>query len=523
MTESIPTHRFFRFSLGLALVLIVAAFWLRVHDLTVNPLWLDEAYSAFGADKGFAFIWNVLPGYETHPPFYTALLRTWTLVAGNSLGSLRWMGVLAGLATLPMIWLCARELARSSGRPTAPLGLAALALATVMPTLIEIARSVRPYSVLALVYTAGIFCVLKLARTHRDGVGLPAAPWLGYLAALVLLVWLHSLGSLYAGSLGLALLVLAGPASLLRDHWRRYLVGHALVLLAVAPAFAILFDQAGTWTKSTWVRFLPEFLPMQLIRIYGLPLRLDLAGMFCVVASIFLAVRGATLLGPEKRRIVAALLILAALPVIASIVLTITVSPVFIERTMMACGVPWLLLIAAGATDGLVPRVTFVALLGLLLLWTVRWTALAPDQDWYGATRWLMPRMAKGDVIYAYPNEGALPFHYALRDLGQTATVREIPSPIPARDKGGWYPTGSRGVQSLHPWRIEQIAADPISRRTKTIWLLRLNQNYYDPGDNFLNVMMRGRKVVGHYRLRGIDIVGLSASAQSTPPEKAKP
>ena len=161
-----------------------------------------------------------------------------------------------------------------------------------------------------------------------------------------------------------------------------------------------------------------------------------------------------------------------------------------------------------------------------MLLTTIQMVALQrqpPTENWYGAVAWLKTRVAPGDVIYAYPNEGALPLSYALRDKGITLPIRPIPGPVPANDPTGWHPTGSRGVVSLPQYRLEAIAADAQSRKTKTIWLLRLGASTYDKGDGFLKALLRTRRPIGRWQQDPINIIGLRQSPQVTPRKQTQP
>jgi uncharacterized membrane protein len=192
---------FRRLPLMLCLTIIAAAaLWFRVTTLSANPFWLDEAYSAYAADKGFAFIFTVLPHYETHPPFYSAVLSAWTDITGNSLIGFRSLGLVAGLALFPLVWRTAKEGARAVGGEPRAGGLAAAALLAVAPAIVYITQLVRPYALMALVYLCGIWAVLRLARLYRETQRLDARTWLAYLASLALIIWLHNLGALYAAS-----------------------------------------------------------------------------------------------------------------------------------------------------------------------------------------------------------------------------------------------------------------------------------------------------------------------------------
>ena len=495
------THR--RMGVIIAALALVAVL-IRFNRLDVWPLSLDESYSAFGAGKGFSFIWNVLPGYETHPPFYSALLRCWILVAGTSVFAVRTFGVVIGLATLPVIWFAAREVALLVRKDDRLVPLCALALASVLPSLVDLARFVRPYYMTILVYSVAVWALVRLARLHRANNVLATIPWAAYLACLSLMIWLHNLGSLFVVAMVMALLILIGPMTMARLHWRAFIAGHGLAFLAALPALLILLDQAPTWTHSTWLAFVPSSLPIHLMLIFGMP------NIYVVAGGLILAVFGLSAMGSETWRLGTALLVLAIVPILLSITLSMTVAPVFLVRTLVSCSVPMLLLIALGASKGLWTRTGIAVLCVVTAIGVFKVQRMEPDQDYYRAVRWLAPKLGPGDLVYAYPNEGALPLRNAFKYSHRHAEIRSIPSEIPARDPAGWYPTGSRGVQSLKPERLAAIVADPISQKTPTIWLFRLGKRPYDLNDEFEKILGRDRKVIDHFEVRAIDIIGFA-------------
>ena len=499
-------------------VVIAAALWFRIGGLTANPLWLDEAYSAYAADKGFGFIFNVLPGYETHPPFYSAVLSAWTDIVGNSITGFRSLGLFAGVALLALCWLASSEIARALKVDPRLCALAALALLTVSPPIVYITQLVRPYALMALAYLLGIWCVFALARDYRETGRLHLTLWLGYLSSLVLSIWLHNLGVLYVAALGLSLLTLIGPLRLIREQPRAFFIGHFIVALAVLPAFLILLDQAPTWRQSTWLRFHWDGIDQTLYTIYGL----SGFGAFVITALII----GSAMFksGSAERRTWFALLTLAFVPMIFSLLITLTIAPVFLARTLAPLSIGLILLVAAGAAiPSLLNRAAFGALMLLTTVHMIALKQLGPTENWYGAVAWLKARVAPGDVVYAYPNEGALPLAYALRDKGIVLPIRPIPGAVPANDPTGWHPTGSRGVVSLPQYRLEAIAADAESRKIKTIWLLRLGAPTYDKRDGFLIALSRNRRLIGSWYQDPIDIIGLRQSPQIAPREQTKP
>jgi hypothetical protein len=132
-------------------------------------------------------------------------------------------------------------------------------------------------------------------------------------------------------------------------------------------------------------------------------------------------------------------------------------------------------------------------------------------QNWYGAARWLAARWTPGDIVWAYPNEGALPLAYAARDAGLPLDLRSIPTPVPTLDggPGAWNPTGSRGVVSLPRARLRAIVRAPQAEQIGTIWLFRLGANAYDVGDVLLGELSHDRVRVARLVCGPIDIIGL--------------
>ena len=496
-------------------IAILIALVLRTNGLTEKPFWLDEAYSAFAAEKGFAFIAKVLPGYETHPPFYSALLRCWILVTGDSLGSYRAVGAVTGLITLPVIWFAARELSGIPGRSTLSIALPATVLAAVLPTFVEVSRTVRPYSLLVLTSACACWAILRLARGDREEGQLHHGAWATYLASQLLFVWLHNLGALYVAASGLFLLTAVGPVRLFQNYLRPFVIGHIAVAALALPAILILADQAPTWTQSTWLRFRPENLFGDIVTLFGLP---GLLGLVVAVLLIGWAFAGAE---PAGRRVLGGLMIAAFTPPVLALILTIAIAPVFLPRTLVASAVPLLLVLAAAADRSLVSRAATAAFAITALIRAVQLQAQPPEQDWYGVIAWLSPRIQPGDRIYAYPNEAALPLRFALRDLRREIPVRPLPGDVPARDPAGWYPTGSRGVQSLPPHRLAEIAGDRVSTQTPTLWLLRLRKSSYDPDDNAVRIFSLERTEIARFRYNDIEIRGLKRSAK--PPATEKP
>ncbi len=499
-------------SIALAVVLFAFGVAVRLWGVWSEPMWLDEGYSAYAASKGWHFLWTVVPRYETHPPFYYSLLRGWTLIFGDGLLGHRMLGVSCGIAAMPVIALTAREAAAACGLKghRTWIALAALALASVSPILVEMAREVRPYPVMILSYACAGWALVRIGRRRAEGLPLRGRAYAAYLATSALMLWLHNMGPLYALAMGLALLVLAIPERMTRADWAWLVGGHLIVLLLWSPALLILLDQAPTWIRSTWLQFSTVNLWRRVTVIHAGP------GDDVRLAGLVLAIGGIAALRRRGGRLAIALLILAFVPVLVSVLLSATVAPVFIVRTMTALAAPAIVLMAigAGGLSGLArwPMLAAVLWMGMhQAAVDVDSRKGPPMEDWHAVVRWIAPRFRPGDMVFAYPNESARPFDRAVRDLGLTLPVRAIPSDVPTLDPppGSWYVSGSRGVPSLDRAHLRAIAEEPRTRAVRTVWLVRGGPWAYDKGDEFVEELSRDRVKTGHFFKWPVDVIGL--------------
>jgi mannosyltransferase len=501
----------------LALLIAAVGIGLRGWGIGQEPMWLDEAYSAYAASKGWAFLWKVVPRYETHPPFYYSLLRGWTLIVGDGLLGHRALGLACGIAALPVIGSAAYAAARAAGLAARalPIAVAAVALAAMSPILVEMSREVRPYPVMILVYGCACWALMRITARSATGQPLAGRAFAAYLATSALMLWLHNMGPLYAFAMGLALLVLVIRRGMTRADWLWLVGGHLIVLLVWTPALMILLDQAPTWIRSTWLKFQTANLWRRVTVIYAGP-----TDELRIAAALLLAGGVAAL--RRTPRIAIALLLLMLIPVTVSLILSATVAPVFIVRTMTALAGPGLVLMAVGAGGYAGPGLGRLIRWPMLaaLLWMVGHQVAIdvgarqgkPMEDWHKVARWIAPRFRPGDQIFTYPNETALPLGRALLDLGLEMPIRAIPTDVPTLDPppGSWYVSGSRGVPSLDRAHLRAIATEPRTRAVPTIWLVRGGPWAYDKGDVFVEELTRaGRIKVGQYFQWPADVVGL--------------
>ncbi|HLG69169.1 MAG TPA: glycosyltransferase family 39 protein [Chloroflexota bacterium] len=128
-----------RWSRPLLLLILLAAFGVRVLGLSVNDLSDDEAFFVQIAHQG-TYV-HLAASDEPHPPLYLALLQGWMFPAGVTEYAVRFLSIAFGLATVAALYQLGRQLAGER------LGLAAALAAALNPYQIFYSQTTRDYQI----------------------------------------------------------------------------------------------------------------------------------------------------------------------------------------------------------------------------------------------------------------------------------------------------------------------------------------------------------------------------------------
>lgn len=487
------------------LVLLAAALLLRLFHLGDWPLWLDESWSRWMAEQPWPSLRDSAARYDTHPPVYYSLLKIWLGIAPPTPFAMRLLSALAGVALVPLAWLCAREIGALRRGPWP--ALIAAALVTASPALIAASRQARPYSFFALAFAVALWAALRLARgdggRHRSRL----APWLVYLIALEGVLWLHSLGILFAASLGGGLFLALAQARRLRREITPFFAIHLVALLAWLPALLVLLEHRRNWSVS-WLRFSWDQVAP------GLASGLATKGWWALPLFGLAAIGLWAMLRARPRRPAMLLLAATALgPAALSILLSVFSSPVFLPRTLVPSALPLLLLVAAGAValPSRAARLAF-ALVAIALLTAGSWQLLsrAPEEKWDKLSLWLDRHVAADEEVWLLPNELALPLGYARST--HVWHVRGVPAPFPAPHHAGPRYTGTAAVPGLAAGDAARMVAEARGRGLRGIWVVSRLPGLFDPGRELPAALGSARRLpaerafapllVEHYRLK---------------------
>ena len=364
MVQVMPTPRSWARPGTMVLLAIMAvAAALRIYRLSELSLWIDEGFTLWATRQNLAYIWQFIPTFDSHPPFYYTFLKGWTAIFGISEEALRGPSVIASVATVPVMWLAGRILGGPEhGRW---VGLAAALLYALAPVQIRYAQEARSYAILNLATACAITSALWLA-THPEAARRPLLGWGGgrtgdagatataglpgpaLVAGAGLVCWLHNLGPFLSMALGAA-----GLVWVWRDlRWDRHALTNGLIVLALIvliwSPFALRFlAQSERFSQDFWI---PEVDAARLDQNPPLPVRGPLCGRPSRPSGPCwrLPILGLAALLRHGRASAGILLVATmVLPILLSLLASVTVRPIFLGRTLLFTSVPFYLLVSA--------------------------------------------------------------------------------------------------------------------------------------------------------------------------------
>ena len=163
----------------LILISALLAFGLRIYRLDCQPLRGDESFSIQFSAHQLDWLLPSIATVEPNPPLYYLLLHYWMQLLGQSEFVTRFLSLLFGVLSVPLIY----QLGKSMGRPYVG-GLAALLLA-INPFQIWHAQDVRNYTLWPALSIAALTFLLRALREGRP------RQWMGYASMTLLSLFTH--------------------------------------------------------------------------------------------------------------------------------------------------------------------------------------------------------------------------------------------------------------------------------------------------------------------------------------------
>lgn len=411
------------FALRRLVLILLLAFGLRLVNLGGRALWYDEAFAVLFAEKGLgAMIYGTLTPVEggaadIHPLFYYTVLNGWMYVFGQSPEMVRLLSVFAGLLTVAVGYRLAADLFNRQ------VGMAAALITALAPFHIQYSQETRMYALLALLLLLATWVYWQAWRSGR------AAWWIGFAVLAALAMYTQQLAAFYLAALGLVLL--------LARAWRKILPTMAAAGLAVLlylPWLINLPGQLGKLQAYYWIPRPSLLRPLLTLRSF-ITVSLDypapwssagfvIGAILMVLLIMQIRMRWRRMHPLERRALLGVIWLLAGSTVLlwlASQVLT----PVYLDRALVAQGVLLYITLAWLLVRGGLPRpiavlvaVAWLIVAGAGYTFQITWRTF-PNPPFQEAAAYLRANATPGDVIVHSNKLTMLPMVYYDRALPQ--------------------------------------------------------------------------------------------------------
>ncbi len=437
-------------SLWIGLLLLGAAWALRLPFLTFHSIWLDEAVAIWIAQLPLPTLLERTMAFkeEASPPLYFLLLKGWMALAGDTEFVVRFFSAWWMAFGLAWLWHLGTLVSRKSNR------LIALALGASQPYLIWFAQEARVYGLLfALSAMSGVWLLRAL---RKDCLRY----WLLYALTLAAACYVH------LTTVFLAIAHLGLTVALRRPLWstRGGRGTMAFLMLAGLP----LAWQAWNGQQGAILWWNPPLPPLKALQ------QLLTAWTVYQASNPRLALLGALygglilILGAWKERPVRASL-LGLMLGIAFRYLASQRFPLTSPRYWMSLTPLALAGLAAGIGH---PTWRIWALAGWIGLamagFQDLWSPMSAKEDWRGAAGWVAAHSGSHDVALFFAEYIRFPFFYYYRKpLDHSAFAHPIPDPARAEETLLRLPI--EGHDTLWYIRAHADWADPLDLMDQTL------------------------------------------------------
>jgi hypothetical protein len=321
---------------------------LRFLGLGNADLWGDEAFSVMTSLGPPSKLLQILATAEPHPPLYPFLLVGWLRLFGSSEFAARLPSAFAGIATVAAAAALAKAFApRSDQRRAAVAALVGGLLVAVSPFQVWYSQEARMYAQVSFFATLATLALLRLWQGRRWSVPL-------YALAVVGASGSHYYGLFIPVAHGLAVLVSARHQRAALVRWVRAVAIAAVLYLPwvfVASRVFTVYDSGVTESDlpqlalSAWARVIAGWSASWSEAI-------TTAAILSAIAAFGLLVPARSDLDRFARTVLGFWLVT---PFVGGYAVSF-VRPLFNERYLVVCSVPFFLLAARGIVWLLTPR-----------------------------------------------------------------------------------------------------------------------------------------------------------------------
>lgn len=222
----------------LLVLVTLVAFGLRVFDLAKQSFWYDEAFSVYLARFDLGTI-TARTAADIQPPLYYYLLNLWMAVAGDSEFAVRFLSLVFGVLTVPLVYVLARRLFNSTA------ALFAALIATFSALYLWYSQEARMYTLITFLGLLSGYALVRALAPSPVAKRAGARWWLVFALANIAAIYTHYFAfALLAFQFLYAFYIIASRRAPLHAL-RNLVVAFAAILVAFLPWVPFMLNRLG--------------------------------------------------------------------------------------------------------------------------------------------------------------------------------------------------------------------------------------------------------------------------------------
>ncbi len=482
--ERINRNYLFVFLISLC---VFFAVFLRLYNINIQSYWLDEAYTHWAAKNSYRNLFFWVPTFESHPPFYYALVKTWNIIFGEILENPeRYFSL---VLSLPIIIVLLRVVAGAGFKDSkfAKLNIVILLCFSIHFSWYSI--EARPYMLLVFSYSlalGGLVLIINGKNKLRY--------WCLFTIGSILTNWSHNLG----GVLSLGLYVTIFFHFLVIDKkvfsLKKILISGFVTLLFCLPLLIMIFNQMKSWSDSTWVSEINlKNALIKLVKLYSfyIPNTDFLIGhknseilekIMAFISIGFFSVL--SILSIKKKNTTLAYLQFNCIFMPAvTFIITYFGPNIFLDRTLIPTLIPLYLFISI-SISGISMKNIKIFITSTILLITLCSTISQYEnrekEPWHNIANIIKENCDNKTLILVLPNSLALPLEKNDHSNTLKESIIGLPFPYPAIEKSDFYPAGTPSVPGFAFNNISGLE-EIISSAESNVFFVSRKGDLFDP------------------------------------------
>ena len=446
------------------LFFIAVGMFLKIVYISEEPYWLDEAYTRWFTSQSYYNLITWVPSFESHPPFYYVLAKTWnSIFLYVTDDSERWLS----LVLLVPLYILSFKIHRilESSYISKVLTVSFISFSSIFNWYSIEARPYILFSVSYLLAIYGFYIALLRPRNLTAYTVLTIG--------IILTNWSHSTGPLLSLIIYMTLAV-----TLISKHNFNAMLGIILSTLVSfvfsTPLLLMLLNQVSRWSSSSWVSEPTLMTFLRTIEYLYIPL----SGKQSIIFFLGFYIFSSALIIKKGNQNSLFLLVFSFVPPVISVVISFIGPNIFLNRTLIPVVLPFFIFMSLGIEkiDCRMIRYSLILVITAMLFYSsYKQFEVVSKEPWDEVYNEL--KSHSDQRVFVFPNSVELALLKEANRRGDEISVKALPYPYPAIGVSDFYPAGTPSVPGLR--KSDQITIRKILKEgNEALFPLRVGEYF---------------------------------------------